>query len=527
MIFAYDLNLYAITYLSGEPAVLLLDFRALAAWAMLAMLAIAAMRPGNKAVRLSRPAAFRSLGLAAVVVWLSLLSILAVVVQQRGEDFSDEAQLVILVGGVAIAALLCLSPRLRAALRVWTAKHFYEHRYDYRSEWLRFTRTLDQPELGGLSIDARVIKAIADIVESRGGMLISRDPTDADNWSVTSHWPQHSLSIPTQLDCGALAAWLEQSGRTVQFDEVRSGKAPAGECAAVPAWLLEQQDMWIAVPLVHLDQVSAIILLMRPVLDRALDWEDFDLLRTAGRQAASHLAEARGAEALAESVRFDEFHRRFAFVMHDVKNLASQMALLSRNAERHGENPAFREDMVATLRVSSERLSSLMRRLSQQEKIRSPRIGPVDISVIARQIGAERRSIHPVRIDAPHALLARADGEMVEQMLIHLVQNAIDATHDNSPVVVTINDDANTVSIRIADSGCGMSPEFVRGALFRPFTSTKDAGFGIGAYQARQLAEAMGGALAVSSAEGVGSTFTITLPRWPSGADTGAQEEAA
>ena len=90
-------------------------------------------------------------------------------------------------------------------------------------------------------------------------------------------------------------------------------------------------------------------MLAAPEFRRALDWEDFDLLRTAGRQAASSLAEAQGQEALANAQRFEEFNRRFAFILHDMKNLVSQLSLLSRNAERHADNPEFRADMVATL----------------------------------------------------------------------------------------------------------------------------------------------------------------------------------
>jgi hypothetical protein len=81
VMWAYDLNLSAIGYLSDEPASLLLHLRPLLAWLLLAMLAIAALRPGGKAVRLSRPAAFRSVGVAAVAVWLSLLAFMAALVR--------------------------------------------------------------------------------------------------------------------------------------------------------------------------------------------------------------------------------------------------------------------------------------------------------------------------------------------------------------------------------------------------------------------------------------------------------------
>ncbi len=102
-------------------------------------------------------------------------------------------------------------------------------------------------------------------------------------------------------------------------------------------------------PLIHGERLFGLILLASPEYRRVLDWEDFDLLRTAGRQAASSLAEAHGQEALSNAQRFEEFNRRFAFILHDIKNLVSQLSLLSRNAERHADNPEFRADMVATL----------------------------------------------------------------------------------------------------------------------------------------------------------------------------------
>ena len=110
------------------------------------------------------------------------------------------------------------------------------------------------------------------------------------------------------------------------------------------------------------------ILLARPPIDRALDWEDFDLLRIAGRQVASYLAEARAQEALADARRFDEFNRRFAFILHDIKNLVSQLTLVARNAERHADNPEFRADMIATLQGLGRADERLLARLSQHHR---------------------------------------------------------------------------------------------------------------------------------------------------------------
>jgi putative PEP-CTERM system histidine kinase len=277
--------------------------------------------------------------------------------------------------------------------------------------------------------------------------------------------------------------------------------------------VLRDETLWIIAPLIHIDRIEGIAILSRPSIDRALDWEDFDLLRIAGRQAASHIAEAHGSEALAESARFEEFHRRFAFIMHDVKNLASQMALLARNAERHGDKPEFREDMIETLRVSADRLSQLMQRLSQQDRVRVDQLMAVDIAIIVRRVATAARRQHGVTILGAQQAYARANAETVEQLLTHLLQNAIDASPEDAPITLRMDQDGSQMRLSVEDQGQGMSPLFIRNELFRPFSSTKEGGFGIGAYQARQLAEAMGGQLHVSSIEGRGTSFTLVLPQ--------------
>ena len=507
VLWGYALNLNAISYLSGQPAGIMETLRPMVAVLAAVLIAVAALRPGARAVHLSRPVVFRSLAVIGVVGWLGLLSVVALLVTATGNDFGGFAQITVLAGTLVGAGLFLLSPRMRARLRVWAAKNFYAHRYDYRAEWLRFTATLNRPEVGDHSIAMRVIEALADVVECPSGLMVDATSGHA---GVVASWPINAL-VAQGDDWQPLAEWMERSLRIVQFDEIRNGNSPAEEMTAVPKWLLDDPKFWIAVPLVHGDRIEAIVVLARPPLDRLLDWEDFDMMRVAGRQAASHIAEARGSEALAEAARFEEFHRRFAFMMHDVKNLASQMALLSYNTERHGANPEFRQDMVTTLRVCAERLGQLMQRLSQQERVHIDRLSPVDLTMVANTVADLLRGQHRVDVTGLDSAMAVGDHPTIEQLLIHLVQNSIDASGADVPVLLRISRAAGEVRISVEDSGVGMSPEFVRTQLFRPFHSTKPGGFGIGAYQARQLAEAMNGTLSVSSCEGVGTVFTLTL----------------
>jgi putative PEP-CTERM system histidine kinase len=266
------------------------------------------------------------------------------------------------------------------------------------------------------------------------------------------------------------------------------------------------------VPLIHFDRLAGAIVLARPPVDRALDWEDFDLLGVAGRQAASYIAEARTQAALADAQRFDEFNRRFAFIMHDLKNMVSQLTLVARNAERHADNPAFRADMVATLTETSNRMNALLARLSQHHGARGEPRRPVALLDLAERIANARRAQHPVTADGDPHVLANADCSALETLLSHLVQNAIEASGQEAAVALHVSAEDGRAVITVSDRGCGMSPAFMRDQLFKPFVSAKPGGFGLGAFEARQLAEAMGGTVTVTSREGEGTSFRVTLP---------------
>jgi len=109
-------------------------------------------------------------------------------------------------------------------------------------------------------------------------------------------------------------------------------------------------------------------------------------------------------------------------------------------------------------------------------------------------------------------VIALGHAARLEQVLGHLVQNAIEASGVDDPISLSIEHRGDRVAIDVVDHGCGMTPGFVRHRLFRPFVSSKPTGFGIGAFEARQLVHAMGGALDVASREGKGTRFRILLP---------------
>jgi putative PEP-CTERM system histidine kinase len=507
----YDLNLYTITYLTREPVSDLAAMRGAVMAMLVPLFALASKRTSDWRVSLSRAATFQSLSVMAIFAYLIVMMSATRTLEIAGGEWIRIGQVALVLVMTVGALILLPSKRNRAWLRVVLTKHFFQHRYDYREEWLRFTRTMARPGEDAAPVEERVVKAISDIADAPGGLLLL--VVEQSRLVVAAEW-----NWPCDVSSGGpldeeLVRFLEATSHVMDFDELESGAVTAdGRRCVVPTWMLEGSDAWAGVPLIHKDRLIGLVLLLHPIVRRPLDWEDFDLFRAAGNQAASYLAEKLGHEALATAQRFDEFNRRFAFIMHDIKNLVSQLALVSRNAERHADNPEFRADMVATLQSSVKKMNDLLARLSRggNAEAAPPRV--VFIQPIVAAVAEMKRRAHPVELHGPLDLVAQADPARLEQVLVHLVQNAIDVSVDGAPVRITLSMRGREVAVEVSDRGCGMSPAFIRTRLFEPFVSTKAGGFGIGAFEARSLVAAMGGRLEVESRPGEGSRFTIYLP---------------
>ena len=198
--------------------------------------------------------------------------------------------------------------------------------------------------------------------------------------------------------------------------------------------------------------------------------------------------------------------------MHDIKNLASQFSLLARNAELHADKPAFRADMLVTLRNSSEKLNALIARLSRYGNGAVDKLEQLPATDVLETVMDRFRSNPQVVLAEKREVAITGNRHSLEQVLVHLVQNALDASEPESPVFLSLTVEGLHARFEVLDSGCGMSADFVRNRLFKPFVSTKSGGFGIGAFEARELVRAMRGRLDVESREGLGSRFIVYVP---------------
>lgn len=508
----FELNIFTIAYLTASAASGIEALRALVMMAVAAGFAVGTFQAGaGLAFRPSRAVTFSTLSLVVLAGYFLAMIGLANGVSRLAGELARVTQVGFLLAAATVSLIWLPSTRLRQLARVLALKHFFKHRYDYRAEWLRFTRTIGSAAGQGASLHERAVQSLADITDSGAGLLLT--PQDDGEFALAARWRWPTLEVPPRALPATLARLLEKRPFILDFDEVRCGIDHHGEAALVPDWLRNEQRAWAGVPLLHGERLVGLVVLARPQIARSLDWEDFDLLTIAGQQVASYLSEQAGQEALQDAARFDEFNRRMAFVMHDIKNLSSQLGLLARNAEKHAGNPAFRSDMLVTLRNSAEKLDALVTRLGRYGSGRADAVETIDLAEIARRVVRRLGSAHRIDCVGQGVCEVMGNPETLEQAVVHLVQNAIDASGESAPVILEVRAAGLCGELAVIDSGGGMSAEFLRQSLFRPFVSTKAGGFGIGACEARELVRAMGGRLDAESREGLGSRFTVSLPR--------------
>lgn len=509
-LFVYDLNFYTLAFLLPPGSGDLYNIRG-AVDAMLALIFLFASRDDwVRSARISRRVAFQTVAFSGVGFYLIAMALLAYGLKLVGGNWGTLLQVSFLFATLLLGVVVLVSDRFRARLRMAIARNFYSYRYDYRTEWLRFIATVSAPGNAD-SLPERVVQAVASLLDARGGWLLVPDDDRLEpiaSWQMDDVRPQ---AIPVD---SPLLIWAGGHDRVLDLDQYRAGEI--GDPPPLPDWLVADTRFWLVVPAFNREALAGLILIGRSLAPRRLGWEDEELLRTLGRQAGSYIAESRSQAALDEARRFDEFNRRFAFILHDIKNLISQLSLLARNAERHADNPEFRADMVATLKASVEKMNGLLAWLSQRQAGGAGRDADVAVDLLLAQVVRGRLGAWPnLALDLPDtgaSLLVRGDGGRLEQMFAHLLQNAMDAAPPGTPIRFAVAVAGPDLVITLTDRGHGMSARFIRQDLFQPFHSTKPDGFGIGAFEAREIARAHGGRLDVASREGEGTSFTITLP---------------
>jgi putative PEP-CTERM system histidine kinase len=469
-------------------------------------LAVSRNREWSFEVKVSRSVMASSTTLFVTSAYLIVVAAGGYYVRYFGGSWGKALQTTLVFAALLLLAMVVVSETFRAKLRVLVAKNFFAYRYDYREEWLKFTRTL-AANPGSLPLYESCIQALADLVESQGGGLWLRH--EAGDYAQVARTTLAHAEAPEPAD-SRLVSFMKRTGWVIELRDARADPARY-HGLELPTWLETMPNAWLVVPLPAGDELVGFVVLARPRVDIDLNWEVLDLLKTAGKQAASYLAYALATEALLEARKFESFNRMSAFVVHDLKNLIAQLQLLLRNAERHRENPDFQRDMLSTVEHVVGRMNQLMMQLrSGETPLERPR--PVDLAAVVRRVELSRAAGRSgLEIEAPNGVVVFGHEDRLERVIGHLVQNAFDASDENPRIVLRVAREGNDAVIEVSDRGRGMAPDFVRDRLFKPFQTTKAGGMGIGAYESQQYVNELGGQILVASIPDEGTSVRVVL----------------
>ncbi|MCS7090395.1 MAG: PEP-CTERM system histidine kinase PrsK [Verrucomicrobiota bacterium] len=476
-------------------------------------LALYRSRLGGLDLYPSAVAIHRSLTILLSGVYLVVVGLLATWVTRAGGEYGFPMLAFLLLLAAVGLSVLWMSDRVRQRLRVFVSRHFRRPYYDYRQVWSRFAeRTsarMDREELC-----REVSRLISETFEAlsvsiwlldslRGRLLLAA-----------------STSLPAQqprsVELGSCLAELA-SLATVPPQPVQLEEAKAGWCDVLrqvnPRFFTEGGPRW-AVPLVSGNELVGFLVVGDRVAGMTYLPEDLELLTCLAEQLGSALRTLNLSEQLAQAREWEAFQAMSAFLVHDLKNTASTLSLMLRNLPLHFDKPEFREDAIRGLSRCAQHINELIGRLTALRSKPQVRLVPTRLAEVLRFALQDLGQPDGITVESrwPDLPLLLLDPAAVRSIVTNLLLNAREAITPPGRITLEVTVQEPWICLRVADTGCGMTPEFIERRLFRPFQTTKKNGLGIGMFQVRTLVELHGGRLEVQSQPGEGTVFRVWLP---------------
>ncbi|MGJ8680344.1 XrtA/PEP-CTERM system histidine kinase PrsK [Paraglaciecola sp.] len=477
------------------------------------ILAIRRVKTWGVEIYISREVVMHSTLLMVAGAYLLIMALMGYVVQYLGGEWSTAIQIVLVALSLALLASLFLSLSFRTKIKVFITKHFFANQFDYRQEWLKLTTCLDKGDVNN-NVYATGLNGFIQAFEYKSGNFIKLNNgilevlADVDKPHVS---PNEHKVLFEFCDFFQAKNWI------IDIDELRV-KPFMYEGLKVNHALLNDVSFQLIIPIYKEEVLWGLVTMEGDEnTSKKLNWELRDYLTVVTAQISNFIFHHQAAHELAENAQFSAFTRMSAFVVHDLKNVLAQIDLILCNAEQHKDNPEFIADTFETLHHTKARMDKMLRQLTEKN------VGPegtdslVQLSTCITQVVEQRCASY---LPKPGIVIVDETPVVLEEdkfsnVIYHLISNAQQATNDDGNVNISVEKtiDEQFIEVKIKDNGTGMSEEFIRTRLFKPFDTTKgNAGMGIGAYDAKAYMEKIGGQLLVESEEQVGSTFTLRIP---------------
>jgi putative PEP-CTERM system histidine kinase len=407
---------------------------------------------------------------------------------------------------IALAGLL-LSDRLRQRVRGYVGRNFRRPHYDYRKEWVAFTRAtstlLDMKALGA-AVAARVSETLR-VPSVTVWLLEQGDGVSHVALGGSTVYSESEAAQWAKGEGARLAALLRESPGPLDLHEL-PGPGMEGHARAA--------DTRYAVALAAAGEDLGFMVLGGRPDGEALSDEDRELLKTFAGQAAGNILGLRLSERLLKTKEMEAFQSLSAFFVHDLKNLASKLSLTLQNLPAHYDDPEFRRDLLATMQRSVAKIDQMCTRLSPLSRTLELQRAPGDLSqVVESALSGLNGNLRAEVVQELAATVPVAmDPEQIQKVVLNLVLNANDAVREGGRIRVSTGRSDRWAYVSVSDDGCGMSRDFMAHSLFKPFRTTKGQGLGIGLFHSKTIVEAHRGRIEVESEEGRGTTFRVLLP---------------
>ena len=524
--FGYDFFLYADALLFKQMSTKLWSARGFINLCVVPMLAVSAARNPQWSLNVfvSRKMVFHTVAFVGAGVYLLVMSAVGFYIRSYGGTWGTAVQILFLFLSLLLLGALFLSGYVRARAKIFLSKHFFNYKYDYRDEWLKLSQTLSEAD-ENQDASAQVIRALAELVDSPGGMLWVSSENGV--FSCTAQ-----LNTPAMLDenermDSPFLQFLADKQWVINLHELEENEEAYANLQ-LPGWMRKIDKAWLIVPLILNKRLVGFVILLKPRAPRSINWEDRDLLKVVALQVSGQVTLLQTAQALMDARQFEAFNRLSSYVVHDLKNLNSQLTMVVANSVQHRDKPEFLDDAFETIENATQKLNKMLAQLRKDGKVEVHK----EITDVAQMLAASIQIVSAAQpVPSLHApqenLFILTEKERAINVFAHLLQNAQQACDSAGRIVVRVRLEAENVMIEIEDNGVGMDQRFIQQRLFRPFDTTKgNAGMGIGTYESREFIWSEGGDLTVTSAPGKGTVFRVQLPSYTDAPDKSTPDKS-
>lgn len=447
-------------------------------------------------------------------LYLLVIGVFAKIVAFFGGDQGFAIKAFVVLAGLVLLTMLLMSNRVRLYLSRFVSRQFQRPLYDYRSVWRRFTDATAS-RINATELSKAAVKSVTDIVQALSVTVWLVDSGKEGLFCGTSTFLSDARAEELRPNKDELAAALQALARLHEPVDIDA----TNESWAVTLRKCHPDEFRkggnrVCVPLMVGDELLGVMILGDRVNGEPYSWQDFDLLKCIGAQTAAGLLNVRLSEKLLQTKELEAFQTMSTFFVHDLKNTANTLNLMLQNLPVHFDDPAFRADALRGVAKTVEHINRLIGRLGSIRHELQIKAVEADLNeVVAKALaGWEASSGIPLTKELRPMPKIRFDPEQILKVAINLIFNAREAVAKAGNVHIETGRKNGWAVLTVADTGCGMSHDFLRRSLFRPFQTTKKNGLGIGMYQSKMIVEAHKGKIEVSSETGKGTTFRVYLP---------------